>query len=168
MQKPKVYIISGTLGAGKTTVSKLLAAQLQDVALIRADLFLDDMLINSQNPSWERRLSFVWTNVIFTAKNAFDLGLSVVIDGVVEDEFPLLFESFNDYEIYYCILVANEPVLKDRLKKRGDQAMINRSLAVLRLYQADAQKQPYLLDTSHVSPAAVVHLIRGLPRVASV
>ncbi len=162
MKKLKVYIISGTLGAGKTTVSRLLAKQLKDAALIRADLFLDDMLVNPQNPAWEARLAFVWSNVIFTAKNALDLNLDVIIDGVVEQEFPLLQEAFENYDLYYCILVADEAILTKRLEARGQTEMLERSIKVLKQFRAEPEKQEYLIDTSHLAPTQVLRCITDL------
>lgn len=158
MEKPKIYIISGTLGAGKSTVAKLLAKKLQDSVLISADIFMD-MLQDEKNPAWEERLKFMWENVICVAKNALTFDLDVVIEGVVEDEFPLLQEEFKDYEIHYHILVADRETLSLRIHERGDSDMVKRSMDVLSQLKKDPQKSPHLIDTSNRRPEEVVSLI---------
>ncbi len=165
MGRSKVYIISGTLGAGKTTVSKLLAQKMNNNALIHADIFMNTMLIEHGSLPWEKRLEFVWTNVISTAKNALKLNLDVVIEGVVEDELPQLKEAFEDYDIYYCILIADEASLEARIKVRGDHELISRSIEVLKNYQTSSERKRYIIDTSQLDPEEVLQKIAQLAPV---
>lgn len=158
MKKNKIFIISGTLGAGKSTVSKLLAKQLNTSVLIETDVFLN-MLQNDEVPAWENRLQFMWESTIAVAKNAVSLDLNVVIDGVVEEEFPMLLQAFEGHETHYHILIADEETLVKRITDRGDTEYVQRSMDVLQSFKKDPLKAPYFVDTSHHNPQEVLDIV---------
>lgn len=159
--KNKVYLISGTLGTGKSTVTKLLLDRLANAVRIEADDYLHDTE-NRNDMNWEDRLEYMWSKVISTATANLNNGKNVVIDGLVEDELPQLAEAFRDQDLYYCILVADEDVLVQRIKGRGDTHSIERSMEVLRQFISDPEKKPYLIDVSHLTPNQVLEKILEL------
>lgn len=162
--KNKVYLISGTLGTGKSTVTKLLADRLANAVRIEADDYLHDTE-NRSDMNWEDRLEHMWSEVISTATAYLNDGKNVVIDGLVEDELPQLTEAFRDQDLHYCILVADENVLIQRIESRGDKHSIERSMEVLKQFINDPAKKPYLIDVSHLTPNQVLGRILELEPV---
>lgn len=162
--KNKVYLISGTLGTGKSTVTKLLVDRLANAVRIEADDYLHDTE-NRSDMNWEDRLEHMWSEVISTATAYLNDGKNVVIDGLVEDELPQLTEAFRDQDLHYCILVADENVLIQRIEGRGDKHSIERSMEILKQFINDPAKKPYLIDVSHLTPNQVLERILELDSV---
>ncbi len=162
--KNKVYLISGTLGTGKSTVTKLLVDRLANAVRIEADDYLHDTE-NRSDMNWEDRLEHMWSEVISTATAYLNDGKNAVIDGLVEDELPQLTEAFRDQDLHYCILVADENVLIQRIEGRGDKHSIERSMEILKQFINDPAKKPYLIDVSHLTPNQVLERILELDSV---
>lgn len=151
----KIYFVSGTLGSGKTTVSVLLANKIGNSIRIEADNFLHQT--EGSGIEWGQRLKLMWDEVIKVAEG--QPGKNVVIDGVVEEELPMLKRVFSKDQLYYGILVADEETLRERISKRGDQHSIPRSLQLLNQFKRDSSKRDFLINTSKLSPEATANLL---------
>ena len=110
---PKIILISGACGCGKTTFADAYARHLvrqehKTVYLIHGDDFhhgfiepedKGDFFIDGQASDqvlWEDILHFNWDCIIATAGRALRQGMDAVIDYVVEDELPRVKELAED------------------------------------------------------------------------
>lgn len=158
--KRLVFLISGPLGTGKSTVSKPLAKKLPNCVLIEGDhlfhMFNEGSAVEST--PWERRVSVTWTNLAAVTRTFLQDGLNVVIDFVVEEELEWFKEQIADFhaEIHYAVLRADAEILKNRLERRGDPDSLNRSLFLLRQLEASPANQLYLYDTTTKQPEEIV------------
>lgn len=85
-KKINVWIISGPLGIGKSSVSRLIKKKLGNCIRIEGDYFFLQME-GIKNVQWEERIKITWENVLSTINNYIEHGFdNFVIDFVVEDE----------------------------------------------------------------------------------
>ncbi|MGQ7889160.1 AAA family ATPase [Paenibacillus sp. WC2504] len=148
-----VYLISGPLGVGKSTVSKTLASAINQCVLIEGDLLLH-VYRGETEPPWEERLRLAWLNIAAVTRNFLLNELDVVIDFVVEDELQWFLDQLTDFDVtlYYVVLHAEPDTLTTRLHQRGDVQYIHRSLFLRNKLMASPVNEPYLLDTDSKKP----------------
>ncbi|MBB3112708.1 cytidylate kinase [Paenibacillus phyllosphaerae] len=155
-----VYLISGPLGVGKSTVSKNLAGAMKQGVLIEGDLLLH-VYRGETEPPWEERLRLAWLNITAVTRNFVLNGLDVVIDFVVEDELEWFSEQLSDLEVVlrYVVLYAEPDTLANRLHQRGDAQYLHRSLFLRNKLMASSTNEPYLLDTENRKPDELAETI---------
>jgi predicted kinase len=159
-----IYIVSGPCGVGKSTVAKELSRNLKQSALIAGDDIMT-MIEEGYEPSWGEWLSITWKNILSLTRNFVQHGLNVVIDFVVEDELEWFCKHISDLniQIKYIVLIANEDTLIERLNKRGDARLIDRSLFLLKKLESSVTNKKYIYDTTHKQPSEIVHDLIRLP-----
>lgn len=86
-----VYLISGPLGVGKTTVTRALHKTLSDSVLIEGDMFLHALAGRDELP-WEKKLELSWQEILAHTKEGVQENHVVVIDFVVEEELPWFYK----------------------------------------------------------------------------
>ncbi|GLX66544.1 AAA family ATPase [Paenibacillus glycanilyticus] len=157
-----VYLISGPLGVGKSTVSKTIASQMKQSVLIEGDLLLH-VYKGETEPPWEERLRLAWLNIAAVTRNFIQNGLDTVIDFVVEDELPWFLEQLSDLDVtlHYVVLHAESDNLAARLHQRGDSQYLNRSLFLRDKLMKSPANEPYLLGTDGKSPTEVAEIMRS-------
>src|SRR5438874_209005 len=79
-----VYLVSGPLGAGKTTITTKLVKEVDNAKLVRGDDLYN--LSEQSDLSWEQKLTEAWKIIISMTKSYLKEGHNVVVDYVVEDE----------------------------------------------------------------------------------
>lgn len=148
-----VFIISGPLGVGKSTVSRSLADSMSHCVLVEGDLLLH-VYRGESEPPWQERLQLAWLNITAVTRNFLQHGLDVVIDFVVEDELQLFYEQLSDLNatFHYVVLHAEPEILAARLSQRGDSQYIQRSLFLRNKLMASTTNEPFLLDANHKCP----------------
>lgn len=148
-----VYLISGPLGVGKSSVSKTLAKAMKQCALIEGDLLLH-IYRGEIEPPWDERLRLAWLNIAAVTRNLIREGLDVVIDFVVEDELPWFYDQLSDLDatLHYVVLHAEEDTLAARLNQRGDAQYIQRSLFLRNKLMVSPANEPFLLDADRKRP----------------
>ncbi|MBO1005145.1 AAA family ATPase [Pseudogracilibacillus auburnensis] len=159
MSDLQIYIISGPCGAGKSTVAKKMAKLIPKSALIHGDDFLH-MYDEASEPPWEEKLAIMWKHILAITNTFLQHRYHVIIDIVVEDELEWFTRHFAhlDVKIKYVVLRADEEVLIERINKRGDTYLIQRSLFLLhQLENETPDNQPYLYDTSGKAPDQIAH-----------
>ncbi|MBO1511823.1 AAA family ATPase [Metabacillus bambusae] len=151
-----IYIISGPCGVGKSTVSKEIARMIKRSVLIEGDL-LNAMIVGDSELTWEERLEINWSNILSMTRNVVQHDYHVVIDYVVETELEWFCQQVSDMnvQIKYVVLRANEAKLIERLNKRGDPFLIERSLFLIKEFEESSLHQLYLLDTTDKQPLEV-------------
>lgn len=148
-----IYIISGPLGVGKSTVSKSLADSMNQCALIEGDLLLH-VYRGENEPPWEERLRLAWLNISAVTRNLHRHGLDVVIDFVVENELQWFYDQLSDLKatLHYVVLHAEPETLTGRLSQRGDAKYIQRSLFLRNKLIVSPTNEPFLLDADRKRP----------------
>ena len=158
--------ISGPCGCGKSTLARELAARLAQrgangqVYLVQGDAFHRGFVEAAAPDSapllaWPEILRFNWRCILDTADKALSAGLDVIVDYVVEDEWPLLQALGARYgaALHRVVLTASEEAIRLRLADRGDPQLTDRALFLRQKLSAMPENQPYLLDNTHLSPA---------------
>ncbi len=155
----EVYIISGTLGVGKTTCTSILLDRLNPASLIR----IDDVIIKYEksNLDWHELLALVWSDILSNIDEPSKFKSSpFIVDCVVDDgEEKYLSELSKNNTVYYFQLIADEKTLKSRIESRGDDHMISRQLEVLSLIKNNPIKLTHSLNTTNMSPEEVASYI---------
>ncbi len=160
MNKQKtMYIISGPLGAGKTSVTQKLSNQLENTVLIEGD-FLFHQAEEIKKISWDQRVALTWKNIIVISRNYIQADLDVIIDFVVEDELNWIKENTKDLnvKIVYVVLMTNEETLANRLNKRNEIQYLGRSLELLQKLDT-AENSKFIIDTTDKSIEEIVQTI---------
>jgi deoxyadenosine/deoxycytidine kinase len=160
-KEPIIYLISGPIGVGKSTVTKQLAQKVESCALIEADHLLH-MFQGKAGPSWEERLHITWLNIVAVTRNYSKQNVNVMIDFVVEDEFEWFCNELSDLNvrIVYVVLRADEETMLKRLNQRGDHDdSIKRSLFLLNKLEKAPTNAPFLFDTTNKQPADIAEEI---------
>ncbi len=147
--KQTIYLLSGVLGAGKTSLAHKLNKVL-GCALVDGDAIFVP-LENVENLDWEKRLNIFWKNIVCLAKNYVSEGFDVVIDfaGEVKLNWFVSKIQSDNIVIKYAVLIADEKVLKQRLENRdGSDKYLKRSLVILEQLSTNPENKKYLIDTS--------------------
>ena len=158
-----IYVFSGPCGCGKSTLADsygdhLIKSGKLQVYVIHGDDFHrgfkeTDRRLGPDYPGflyWADILKFNWECMLTVAQKALDRGLDVLIDYVVEDELPLLkaLAENNRAKLFYIVLTASEEELTQRLIKRGDPDLIERSLFLKSKLEQMQEIRDHLFDIS--------------------
>lgn len=155
-----IYLITGVMASGKSTVAELLASKLGKGVHLRGDVFRrmivsgrEDM---SAEPSEEaiRQLHLRYHLTAQAAKTYYDNEFSVVLqDNYYGEELSYMLEQLKGYPVQLVVLCPTVEVVKEREKSRGKVGYTG--FTVEQLYSDFIQKTPkigYWLDTSEQSP----------------
>jgi len=112
------------------------------------------MFGEDSEPPWEERLQLTWKNILALTRNFIQHDFNVVIDFVVEDELEWFCNEVSDLDvsIKFIVLVANKETLVERLVKRGETDLIDRSLFLLNQMEVSATHQKFMYDTTTTQP----------------
>lgn len=157
-----IYLISGPLGVGKSSLSKMISQKLGFV-LVDGDSFFVPLGKNEEL-SWKHRLRMSWDWIIGETRRHINNNKDVVIDFVVENELSFFLKKVSNLnvQVNYVALVANRADLIKRLKKRdGGTQYLERSIRLLDKLQSDLNNKPYLLDSTGKSTAEVFEEVSG-------
>ena len=171
---PTLWLLSGPCGAGKTTLSALLAGHIsrkqsgRQVCLLHGDDFHHALVGDEGSPAalpWPEVLRFNWDCLLSAAAHALSRGLDVVMDYVVEEELPLVRRLAEDHgaSLRYAVLTVPEETLQQRLRQRGDAGLIARALFLREKLQALPENQGRLIDARDA--AAELASILALPEL---
>jgi dephospho-CoA kinase len=120
----KLLILSGHVGAGKSTISMLYAKQKPKCVRIETD-DLRQMVISPHKAPWEgeeglQQLRLGVRNACLLAKQFIEAGYDVVIADFVTDETqPIYKDLLSKYSPHIVRLSPNYEIAKARFKTRG-------------------------------------------------
>jgi broad-specificity NMP kinase len=143
-----IYLISGPLGVGKSTVSKALHKKIAGSALLVGDDLYN--LEEDNDLEWEEKLQEGWKRVLAATEKMLKDNEVVIIDFVVEDELPWFMNSLSSYDLQfkYVVLLADKETILERLEKRGELKYKDRSMVLLEQLSKDTFNKGFILDTT--------------------
>lgn len=131
-----IFVISGTQGAGKTTVSALLADRFQRGAHVSADA-LQKMIVSGRQwpvatqttintPDFDdeavRQLRLRLRNMCMLGRSFYDAGFTAVLDDIiVGDRLADLRQDLADVRFMFVMLQPDLETVRDRERQRGTE-----------------------------------------------
>ena len=119
--KPKLIILDGARGAGKSTVSALLKDKTENTAFIGLDL-IRNLITKSKATDEFNAMAF---DVIFSMTDSFlSNNITVVIDSGITKERDVTLKkiaSKYDASVFMYYLSAPKEILWERIQKRGEE-----------------------------------------------
>jgi predicted kinase len=130
-----IFVISGTQGAGKTTVAQLLAERFDRAAHLSGDA-LQKMIISGRqwpvatqttvNTDLEgeavRQLRLRLHNACLLARSFFDAGFTAVLDDIViGDRLAEVRAEFADLPFMFVMLTPNLEAVREHERQRGSE-----------------------------------------------
>ncbi|MDY4609793.1 MAG: AAA family ATPase [Sphaerochaetaceae bacterium] len=162
-----IYLITGVMASGKSTVAELLASRLGRGVHLRGDIFRR-MIVSgreemSGSPSEEavRQLHMRYELAADATKEYYAHGFSVVLqDNYYGAELVRMTTLLHDYPLRVVALCPNVETVKERERSRTKAGY--GGFTVDGLYSAFLRETPrigFWLDTSELSPAQSVDAI---------
>lgn len=157
--KKAIYVITGVMAAGKSTVAENLAKRLERCVHLRGDIFRR-MIVSGreemcENPSEEalKQLDMRYRIAANTAKEYFDNDFTVVVqDNYLGEKLSYFTELLKSYPVYVIVLCPNVKTIEQREANRGKTGYVG--FTVESLYNVFIEETPRIglwLDTSNLS-----------------
>ena len=146
---PSLLIVTGPPGAGKSTVSALLAKQFSRSVLVEGDRFFDFLEEGSIEPwlSESQHQNATVTAAAAAAAGRFAVDYDTVYDGVVGPWFLAAFAKATGLtELDYVLLLAAVEICVERVRSRVGHGFTNEE-AALKMHQEFATAE---VDHRHV------------------
>ena len=156
----EIYLITGVMASGKSTVAELLASKIERGVHLRGDVFRR-MIVSgraemSAQPSDEaiRQLHLRYRLTADAAKTYYGNGFSVVLqDNYYGEEISRMLDMLKDYPVQTIVLCPNVETVKKRKKMREKVGYTGFTVEALYAdFMKATPKIGFWLDTSEQSP----------------
>lgn len=155
-----IYIITGVMAAGKSTVAEILAKTLEKSVHLRGDIFRK-MIVSGREEMCEKpseealnQLNLRYRITANAAKEYYNSGFTVVVqDNYLGDKLKYFAELLKDYPVYIIVLCPGIKYIEHREKYRSKKGYIG--FTVESLYQGFMENTPRIgiwLDNSNMTP----------------
>ena len=158
-----LFIVTGPAASGKTAVSRGLAKRLEKSVCIEGDEIYSQV-VGGYKSAWEEgnHLDIFWKIIKYEIRTYLDAGYDVVFNYIIHKETLNNFvKEFNDVEIKFCVLLANEQELVKRDSMRPvDCQMGGRCIVLLKNFLADGYDKRYIIDTDTMELDEEINLFK--------
>ena len=158
----KLYLITGPAGVGKTTISKALAQNLQKSILIEGD-DIYHMVKGGYVSAWleGNHLKLFWKNCISLIENGLSEGYDVVFNYIIKkQDFEMLKEKFNEYDVIFKVLLVDEKELLRRDSLRSEDCRMNeRCLVLLNNFKNQNFNSKYVIDITSLNIDETLNIV---------
>lgn len=167
MLKRAIYLITGVMASGKSTVAALLSSKIERCVHLRGDIFRT-MIVSgreemSAQPSQEaiRQLHLRYRLSADTAKTYYDNGFSVVMqDNYYGEALPLVLDMLGDRPVRVIVLCPDVETVKKREALREKVGYTGFAPEALYAeFMRETPKIGFWLDSSAQSPEQSVEEI---------
>lgn len=162
-----IYLVTGLMASGKSTVANLLASRLDRGVHLRGDIFRRMVVSGreemSATPSPEaiRQLHLRYRLAVDAAKTYYDNGFSVVLqDNYYGPDLLYVVNRLRDYPVRVVVLCPTVEVIEEREASRGKKGYIGFSIESLHVeFMTQTPRLGFWLDTSELTPEQSVNEI---------
>lgn len=160
MLERAIYLITGVMASGKSTVAEMLASKMEKGVHLRGDVFRR-MIVSgraemSEQPSNEAilQLHLRYRLAADAAKTYYDNEFSVVLqDNYYGEEIFRILDMLKDYPVHIIVLCPNVETVKKREKMRGKVGYTGFTVEALYVdFMKETPKIGFWMDTSEQSP----------------
>ena len=162
-----IFLITGVMASGKSTVAELLAARMEKGVHLRGDVFRKMIVSGREEMSWAptdeavRQLHLRYRLAADAAKAYYDGGFSVVLqDNYYGEELPRMAERLTGYPVRVIVLCPDIETVKAREAMRVKTGYVN--FEVEELYEGFMRGTPrigFWLDNSKQTPEETAEAI---------
>lgn len=158
----KLYIITGSAGVGKSTVSRKIAESKKKSVLIEGD-DIYHQVIGGYVQAWKEgnHLDVFWKICISIIRTYLENGYDVIFNYIVTPT-PLkqMREEFRDYFIKFVVLLVDEKILLLRDKERPEDCQMHeRCITLLNSFKNTNYNKQNILDTSNLTVNEIINII---------
>ena len=165
VNNPKIFVISGPPGSGKTTIGKLLAERIKNSAIVSTDTIrylIKNGKADRGNEDWQKQLNLGAKGACLLANNFLENGFNVFLDDVVCIEERMNIYSENLIEPVFITLLPSREVVAKRDLERGEELAMNERAMYLYDKIVDflgVEKRFVVFDTTNETPEESVEKI---------
>jgi len=163
--KPKIVILTGPPGSGKTTINEILAKKVKKSVVVSSDTlrdFVKNGYADRNHKDWKKQLNLGAENTILLAKNFYKSGFNVFMDDVlIEERFYHYFGTLKNYDLKIFLLLPNKETVAKRDLERGKYALKERALYLYDKFIEFLKKEKRfdVIDSSQQTPEETASLI---------
>lgn len=167
---PRIFLITGVMAAGKSTVSQTLAERLPRSVHVRGDTFRRfivngrEEMTQTPSPEAERQLRLRYELGATTARRYFEAGFNVVYQDVMLGEDVVFVAGLlRDLPLQVVVLCPSPEVVAQREATRGKTGYVDWTVPQLDASLRDETPRiGYWLDTSDLTVEQTVDRILAL------
>jgi hypothetical protein len=163
-------VITGPAGAGKSSVARLIVADLERAALVELDRLWDQVVRGAPVPYWaggEREATRQFAllgvrNAAALVRNYAAAGYDAVVDGVFEEprELDVFLAALGGVEAYFVMLMPDEDELLRRDALRPEyERMGERSRELHRIFARSGELRGMRVDSGGLSAEETAALV---------
>ena len=161
---PILYIITGSAGVGKSTISKELAMSSNKSVLIEGDNIYHQV-VRAYVPAWKdgNHLQTFWKVCMEIIKIYLDDGYDVIFNYIVTPKnIDFIKDNIQNYTIKFVVLLTDEATLLSRDKERPENCqMKERCITLLNSFKSRNYNAQNILNTTNLSISHTLEIIKN-------